>query len=295
MNQPGMKISGWLAKSPELIDAMWAAYQAGGSLAAIGRQFGRDKTSIRDAFVRRGYSLRPAYRDHRQSRPYRTGGTGQYQPLPPVSDDVVQRLILEAKRLWIPPELRIDWRKWSLERKAEFICCIRERLPDPEPMPTGPCSANVEPWAYGSPRAHGIMARANAGLASQQAPIKLKLASRGLIWLTDPTGPSLWFWVGNTGYVKGPYTKATGRLILHRTLYASVHGPLPESCVIRHIDGNWNNLDPANLVRITRDDLARENQAASLTKRSRERTALLLQTTQRKDKTHDLIKTISAR
>jgi hypothetical protein len=289
--RPGYTNTGWIEKQPALIAELWTAYQAGGSLASLARQCGRDKTAIRDAFLRRGYKLRDAYRLHRQLRPYRTGSgpNGQYLPAPPVADEVVERLIMEATRICIPEEMRLDWRKWPLAKRGEFIRRIRERLPAPEPLPTGPLSTNVMAWHYGTQAAWDIVNKANAGMSSQQAPLKIKLCSRGLIWLTDPAGPSLWFWVANTGFVRGPFLKRFGRPILHRSIYASVHGPLPESGVVRHIDGNWNNVDPSNLLLMTRDDLARENQGKTLLERSRAKTALLLKVTNNKQCDHELI------
>jgi hypothetical protein len=87
----------------------------------------------------------------------------------------------------------------------------------------------------------------------------------------------LWFWSGREGfYYQGKWSPQTKRPSLHRTIYERSHGPVPAGCVVVHLDGNKNNLDPANLALRTRNDICRQNQARAIAERSRKLTGPLL-------------------
>jgi hypothetical protein len=112
----------------------------------------------------------------------------------------------------------------------------------------------------------------NAGRQSKQWLVHIKISSEGVIY-----GGRLWFWSRKIGYQRSDFVKGQGRPALHHVIWETAHGrPVPPHSVIRFADGNPNNLDPANLRLATRNDLARENQAAHATRSSREALATLL-------------------
>lgn len=188
------------------------------------------------------------------------------------------RPIATATRVRVPPALKVEWRQWSLARRGEFIARIRAKLASPKDRPAFPFSANVEPFDYASEKAHAIAAQMNAGCDSRSARMKIKVCSQGVIWRGK-----LWFWVHDNGYCQGPYTREHGRPVLHHVIWKETHAStVPPSHVIRFADGNPNNHAPENLVLAHRNDLARENQAAALARKSRETTALLLDLAQNK-------------
>jgi hypothetical protein len=190
----------------------------------------------------------------------------------------------------VPQELKFEWRHWSLARRGKFIACIRAKLNRPTDRPCLPFSANVEPFDYSTPRAQAIARQMNAGCTSRQWRAMIRLNSQGVIYQGR-----LYFWAadgggGHTGaYYIGPWTPGTGRPALHHIIWRKFNGPIPAGHVVRARDGNPNNLDPANLYLATRNDVARENQAASLLKKSRAATALLLDRAQARKKPHDHI------
>ncbi len=265
------RASGRRALLDGLVRQMHAEYQAGASVRSLGRKFGRSPAAIRNLFQLRGLPLR-AYK----SVPRQPNGA-------PVKMRLLSRLELRAlaarlTRLVLPDEVRREWRRWDLAKRAWFVALVRARLNRPEDCPRRPYSANVEPFAYGSPKAHALVARLNRGLTSRNAAAQLKLVSQGVIyqgrlyfWASDRNGR------GAGAYYAGPWQPGRGRPALHRLIWEETHGrPIPPGGVVRHADGNPNNLDPTNLVLSTRDDLARENQARALLLRSRELTSLLL-------------------
>lgn len=183
----------------------------------------------------------------------------------------------------MPAELKLEWRTWSLERRGWFITKLRAKLARLGDRRDLPFSSNVELFDYASPRAHEIAQRVNAGTDSRSARVKIDICSQGVIWRDR-----LWFWSHKVGYQSGPWTPENGRPVLHKAIWEETHGrKVPRHHVIRFIDGNPNNLAPENLHLATRNDIARENQAAALLRKSRERTAILLNRHQTGNR-HDL-------
>ncbi len=256
-----------------LVAKMHADYQRPMSLAALGKKYGRDRRCIGELFVRRGLAIRPvAYEIKRL-------GNGQIQPADPLTQREISALISSAKKIRIPEALRREWREWPMERRRDFIARIRARSKLDNEQPTTPFSAGIEPFAYGSPRAHAIADRMNAGCDSRHAAVMIRLCSQGVIYKNR-----LFFWSKSSGpaYFIGPWSPRTGRPPLHHIIWEEHNGPVPAGHAVRHADGNRNNFHPANLVLATRNDVCRENQAKSLLRKSRAATALLLNRTQQK-------------
>lgn len=261
------------------IREMYALYQAGTPLAEIGRRLGRHGSTIRGLFKRQGWALR----DHHAGKPRSRSGT--FAPAEPLTDAQIEHLIATAKKIAVPPELKNEWRNWPLGRRAAFIHRLRLRLNPARSRPSGPFSANVIPFDYGTPAAWEIVHRLNAGTNSRSAKCKIDITSQGVIFHGE-----LWFWSSHARYQRRGnfYRDPLGKVPLHHILWAEHNGrPVPPSHVVRHIDGNSNNLDPANLTLAHRNDLCRENQARALTAKSRAITSLLLRsTTNTKRKDH---------
>ncbi len=257
--------------------ALWYAdYAAGMSLAAVGKKYGRNHGSVREVFERRGLALRPL---QRKLAPH--GPNGQFLPFRPATKMEIVRMILDAKKLTVPAALKREWRHWPMERRVDFVGRLRTVLRMSGLLhgerPETEFSGNVVPFEYGTPAAMEIERRLNAGRTSQTAAIKINPCSQGVI-----SQGQLWFWTGKSGYVgwrKGWHggARAEGRKVLSHAIYEQHHGvKLPRHAVIRMADGNPNNLDPENLVRMSRNELARENQAKHHAAKSRAMTAALL-------------------
>ncbi len=250
-------------------EAMYADYQAGMTLADVERKHQRPKSSARNIFQTRGWPMRPPPQN--AWRQYRPDGT--FQSMPPKTPEEIEALILAADRVMIPAALRTEWRKWTMDRRGDFIRRLRARLRDPLDMPDLPFSSNVKPFDYASEEAWNIARAANGDLESRRLVMQIKLVSQGVIW-----DGRLWFWVRHDRY----YAEAVQwrpdrpRRLLARVIWESVHGPLPPRAVVRLIDGNPNNLDPSNLTISDKNEVCRENQMAALTRKSRERAAILL-------------------
>jgi hypothetical protein len=192
--------------------------------------------------------------------------------LQPLTPEAINKLIAGATRLAVPAALKREWRGWPMERRGEFISRLRKKLRLPTDRPNTPFSSNVEPFDYTSPRANQIMNRKNAGRGSKYFAVKMDIKSQGVIYRDE-----LWFWSHKTGYQLGPWTPERGRPCLHHHIWRETHGrPVPAGMVLVFKDGNRNNLSPDNLAPATKNDICRQNQAAALTRSSRERTALLL-------------------
>lgn len=252
-----------------LAEAMYADYQAGMTFADVERKHGRESKTARNIFLTRGWEVRdPLPNANRQHR-----ADGTWQAYPPKTAEEIEQLVQAATKVMIPEELRQEWRKWSLERRGDFIRRVRARLKDPLDVPDLPFSSNVTPFDYGSEDAWKIVRAANGEKPSQRWLLQMKLVSQGVIW-----GGRLWFWVRDDSYYMEAvkWTPERPRRALARVIWESVHGPLPPQGVVRLIDGNPNNLDPSNLTLSDRNILCRENQAAALQRKSRERTAALL-------------------
>lgn len=277
------------------VEQLYAEYTAGFSLNALAKKYGRTRNCLREIFDRRGLPLRVVCR-----RPAFDPKTGRILPARRMTPAQIDELIAAATKIRIPDALRLEWRTWSMDRRREFIARLRAKLRSPRDRPDKPFSSNVEPFEYGSPRAHQFAAEMNAGLGSHEARVKMDLVSQGVIWRDR-----LYFWspegktTGTGAYYIGPWRPGTGRPALHRIMWEEIHGrKVPEGMVVRFADGNPNNFEPENLILRSRNDVARENQAAALGQRSREKTALLLSRAQRNlkgDKANDLLATLNAR
>ncbi len=268
----------------DLVAAMHADYQSGMTFAQVERKYGRPAKSIRTIFLHRGLPIREA----RGITEFRRSN-GCFAPLVPKTEEEIEALIQAATRIIVPEELRQEWRGWPLAKRGDFIRRLRERVSPPLDRPKTPFSANVIPFDYSSPEAWEIINAGNAGLASRSAAFNIKVPSQGVIYER-----ALWFWSGKgQGYYQGKWREGSGRPALHRYLYSKHHGPVPPHHAVCMADGNFNNLDPSNLVATDRNDILRVNQATALTRKSREKTALLLARSQRKNQSNDLIKQLT--
>ena len=262
----------------EDILALHAEYQAGASLTKLAAKYGRSRKGISDAFARRGLPMRTPPKRPRLAN-------GCIAPFVPKTDAEIEELIQKATKIKVPQALTKDWRRWPLWRRAGFIGRLRARLKSAEDRPETPFSSNVEPFDYFSPKARAIAAKLNQGRNSQTKRVAMRPSSQGVIWRGE-----LFFWSHQVGYTHwGGWNRATeGRPSLHHIIWEEATGrEVPAGHVVRFADGNKNNLDPSNLVLATRDSVARENQATALTRKSREKTATLLNLSTRKKTTHD--------
>lgn len=254
-----------------LVLEMHAFYMTGKSLHEVGKRFGgRTHGCVRELFVLRGLFVRPF-------KQLRRLANGAPAPLERKSAREIAALIASATKMCVPDSLKAEWRQWSRERRADFIARLRARLQPPDARPVRPFSRNVKPFDYSSSEAHEIARRANAAAGKPTAATGLRISSEGVIYKS-----TLYYWVwegkpGQGAYYAGSYTPEHGRPALHRVIWEEANRRrVPPGHVVRFMDGNPNNLAPSNLILATRNDLARENQAAHLLKQSREITALLL-------------------
>lgn len=255
--------------SDEEVARMHAEYMAGATLAEIARRFGRSGGSIGELFRRRGLQIR----EYKGPSQHKADGT--FVAAVPLTAAEIQTMIDEATDIAIPERLRLEWRKWPLDRRADFVTRLRARLNDHLPDPKL-FSRNVEFFSYGHPAAHVLMDKLNEGTNSRGFRVKINLKTWGVIY-----DELLWTWSPNTGgFVQGPFHPAHGRPALHRELFRKHHGAIPADHVVRFIDGNRFNLEPSNLTTLHREQVLRENQAASLTRKSRDLTALILKRSQ---------------
>lgn len=267
----------------EQVAAMYADYMAGKKMAEIARAYGRTGSALSELFRRRGLALRE-YHGHNAHKE-----DGTFVAAEPLTPAEIQELIDQATDIAIPERLRLEWRKWDLARRADFVDRLRARLGPELPEPAL-FSANVEFFKYGSPRAHALMDKLNAGTDSRGFRVKINLKSWGvifedLLWCANP----------QIGFVQGAWDPVKGRPALHQVLYRRHHGEVPAGHVIRHADGNKYNLDPANLIAVERNEVCRENQAKILLQKSRDRVGILLkrQTTNSTD-SHALVRKLAS-
>lgn len=255
---------------------MYIDHREGQTYGQIGRRYGYHKKSVIRAFKVRGWDVAL----HELKGVASRSNAGTFAPAPRLTAQKISQMLAEETKLRVPSGLKLEWRKWALERRGKFIARLRARLHLSDQRPETPFSANVEPYDYASPRAWEIIRKANDGKNSKFAVMKLNIASQGVIYKGE-----LYYWARKAGYVKAvPWTKEAGRPLLHHIIWEEANGrPVPESHVLSFIDGNWNNLLPSNLTLRTRNDVARHNQAAALNRKSRELTSILLKRTQRKD------------
>jgi hypothetical protein len=257
------------------VAAMHRLYMTGATLREVGEKFGgHSNGAVRNMFRIRGLFLRE-------------GNPGCYQPGPRKTDVEIEAMIAKATRIAVPHELHNEWRDyWPMERRIWFLNRLRAKLKSPKDRPARPFSSNVEPFDYSSARAHAICAEKNKGRSSREANVKLRIVSQGVIYKGE-----LYFWQSNFpqaggAYYTGPWRPDVGRPALHHLIWEEFNGPVPPHHVVRMRDNNPNNLDPANLYLQSRGDEASENRRAIRIKQSREKTALLLQRFEAKEKQH---------
>lgn len=266
----------------DLVAAMHADHVAGMGFSEIERKYQRGRKTVRGVFKHRGLEI-----INRRSNPKLPNG--HFMPYVPKTPEEIETIIRTAPKLYVPEELKLEWRKWDLPRRGDFIARLRARLNSPLDRPKTPFSANVKPFDYASPEAWEIVNAGNAGLTSRSAAFNLKVPSQGVI-----CEGRLWFWSGRgRGYFEGKWTPENGRPSLHHHLYRKHRGPIPRDGVVTLADGNFNNLEPSNLVLRSRNDLCRENQATAITRKSREKMGILLARTQTKNQNHDLLASLT--
>lgn len=250
----------------DVILALHAEYMTGMSLHEVATRHKRNRRSLRDLFESRSLFIREA------SGPQKGAG-GRFEPVCPRSEAEIEAMISASTRMIVPECLKNDWAKWPMARRGEFIGRLRIHLADPQDRPDLPLSSNVIPFDYTTEAAWEIVRRRNQGRDSRKWETKLNIISQGVIW-----DDRLWFWARRMpAYYEGiKWTPGHGRPGLHRTIWESLHGPLPKDGIVRQIDGNPNNLDPANLTLTDRNELVRENQMQHLMIKSRDLTATLL-------------------
>lgn len=267
--QAGMRKTRRHALPDDLLRQLHAAWMGGESLMSIGRRTGTSPKGLRCAFAIRGLPLKQSGNADKQ----RTS-LGTFAAAEPVSEADIAAAIARTRKFMIPEELRLHWNHCDLDARARIIAALRARHAHPNDRPETPFSGNVIPFDYATPAAREIAAAANAGLPSQRWIIHLKINSQGVIW-----NGRLFFWVRQSKtYIKGiRWTPENGRPILARIIWETANGtPVPDGFVVRHRDGNPNNLDPSNLYICTRDELSRANQAAHLTRKARAITKAIL-------------------
>lgn len=257
----------------------YGEYQAGASLNALARKYGRSRRAFSEMFQRRGLELRP------RTMPPR-GKDGRIIPVKRHTWAEIDAIMAGEKRLRIPVVLRREWRLWSMRKRAKFAERYKGKIVGPRPET--PFSENVEPFQFGTDWAHALIAEVNAGRCSREFVSKINVCSQGVEWRG-----SLWFWSKKgMGYFRmGGWTAEGGRPALHHAIWEHANGrPVPEECVVRFIDGNQNNLAPENLQLVTRNEVCRENQAKVLFEKSREQLATVLSLSERKEDEHaDLV------
>ena len=258
-----------------LVAKMYADYQAGMSFAGLGRKYHRDRRSCRELMTVRGYKLRPLTVRMADRLP-----NGQIKPDVPKTGAEITALIERETKLRVPVELKLEWRKWSWERRGDFIRRLRARLNTGKDRPETPFSANVDPFDYASPRAWEICNTANRGTDSRNAVVKMNISSQGVIW-----DGALWFWTWRTGYLRmGQWTPEAPRQLLNWAVWEKANGrKVPrKGYIVVFADGNPNNFAPENLLLKKRETELRENQAAALTRKSREQLTVLMKRSNRK-------------
>lgn len=230
----------------EIIAAMHAEHLVGRTLAEVGRRFpgragARAGKSVRELFVRRGLAVRESDR----LRGREIGPDGRLLPGPVPSRAEIRRRIKSLRRLKLPPGCRPWWNRAGAAARRWLLGELRRAFPARCARPETAFSANVEPFDYLSPRAWGIARRLNQGRPSRKIPVRLKLASFGVIW-----DGRLWLWTwdkSGVGYHYESGKPVLEREPLHQAIYRREHGEIPDGALVFFKDGNHNNLDPANL------------------------------------------------
>lgn len=252
--------------SDELVRLMHADYSTGMALNAVGRKYGRSRNGVRNIFHCRGLFVRPF------NAPSQDPKTGRILPFVPKTAAEITALIRGLKRVSVPAALKLEWRRWSMDRRRDFIRRARYHLNQPG-RPGTPFSSNVTPFEYGSPAAMAIEAKLNRGTNSRTKRIKIKPCSQGVIYRGK-----LYFWTHGAKYTSGMgWSPTIGRPSLHHIIWEEHHGgKVPAGQTVIFLDGNNNNLAPENLGLRSRADCARENRMLSRSRNSRVMVALLL-------------------
>lgn len=268
------RASGRRAFLDGLASAMHADYSRPMSFAALEKKWNHHGGTIRQVFIRNGLNVRPFKELARQPN----GSPARYVPK---TTKEIDAIIASCSRIKIPAELKFEWRRWSLARKGWFIRRMWKTLKLSRECPRTRYSSEVEPFNYTSLRARSIAAKLNAGRPSRQHVCMIRICSQGVIYKGK-----LYFWAPDghrkTGaYYIGPWVPGHGRPPLHHIIWQEHNGrDLKPGEVVRHADRNRNNFAPSNLILATRNDVARENQAAHLLRKSRGLTQLLLNRSQ---------------
>ncbi|MEO5915588.1 MAG: HNH endonuclease signature motif containing protein [Luteolibacter sp.] len=273
--------------APEIVAAMHADYETGMTFAQVERKHGRPAKSIRTIFLHRGLPIRDSSKRYSKFRL----ADGSFAPLIPKTPEEIEALVQAATKITIPDALNIEWRKWDMARRADFIARLRVKLASPLDRPDKPFSTNVVPFDYGSAEAWKLVRAKNDGKTSRYAAAKMDIRSQGVIYQGE-----LWFWnFRGRGYFRGqPWTPENGRPSLHRWIWQQTRGAIPAAFVVSMADGNPNNFDPANLILRTREEMLRTNQATSINRKSRESVNLLLNRTQKPNE-NDLLRRLACR
>jgi hypothetical protein len=228
----------------EKIAEMYALYQSGMTFADLSRKYDRERGTIRGLFEVRGLALRPAKKPKL--------GFGVRIPEPTIAE--LEALAAAAPRLYVPPELKIHWRRWDFTKRREFIAMLRKKFPSKRP--TGKFSSNVTPFEYGTPEAHKIADKMNEGRNSQTKLIAMKPCSEGVIYKGE-----LYFWASKTLYLRGTgWRPGIGRQPLKHVIWEEANGrPVPEKTIVIQKDGNLNNFLPSNLALLSMAENALRN------------------------------------
>lgn len=270
------------------VAAIHRDYMAGARPFELGRRYGVNPRSLLGMFRLRGLAIRETWMTHVPRLP-----NGQMAPVTPATPAEIAAMIRATTRMMLPPRLKTEWRHWPPARRARLVRRLWAHVDALRPghaMPRTPFSANLTPFDYTSPEAQAIARAANLGTNARTGRVKLKLGNRGVIWEGQ-----LWYWTlafrGTPDqpkawgcYQVGPWRPETGRPMLHHAVWEKTHGrEVPAGHVIRFVDGNRNNLDPANLVLRPRGELPAENLGAHRLKKARQQTALLFARHQQTD------------
>jgi hypothetical protein len=274
---------------PEFVEAIYNDYMAHGEvIVRIAARWKRNPSSIGALLVKWGLIERSPERQDAIKNRQRDAGArfaAGNHATPAEIEKIIDRMVATPRHgkgactIFIPPELRWEFKSWPMEKRGDFIARLRAKLNSAKDRPTTPFSKNVAPFDYTTPAARAIKDRLNAGLNSWESVCKINICSQGVIYKGE-----LYFWTAKPGYEKrGSWKRGAGRPLLHRIIWEETNGPLPPKHCVYFEDGNRNNFDPENLRLMSMNENARRNQAAHLFRQSREVTALLFKRSQGKD------------
>ncbi|HEV2210834.1 MAG TPA: HNH endonuclease [Verrucomicrobiae bacterium] len=254
----------WWKKIARIGD-LHAEYAAGASFSGLARKYGGSAATLPRLFKKRGLKVR-AFKGPAKHDPK----TGRWLPRAHASPSEIDAAVAKLKRVMIPPEIALEWRDWPRAKRVAFVRRLYRKFK--RSIPPGRLSRNVERFDYTSENAWRIADRRNRGCNSREAPIKIKVASCGLIW-----HERLFFWSRKAGYQEGPFRRGHGRRLLHHLIWRQTHRrPVPAQHTVIFLDGNKNNFEPRNLGLRHRRDCAIENRMKSRVRMSRLATANLL-------------------